>query len=442
MLLVGNGTVITRDGKNTYIKKGAVCIKDQFIYDVGSFEELKQKYPEAQFIDARGGLIMPGLINTHHHIYSAFARGLAIPGNHPANFLEILEGTWWKLDRKLTLKQVELSAKVTYLDCIRNGVTTVFDHHASFGNIEGSLFQIAEAAKELGVRTCLAYEISDRDGEDKMRASVKENIDFLEYCSKDTSDMLQGMIGMHASFTLSDETLNYCVEQNGGRAGFHIHVAEDSSDAAHCRENYNSSIVERLLKHNILGSKTIAAHCVHIDDKDMELLRESQTMVVHNPESNMGNAVGCPKVLTMLEKGILVGLGTDGYTSDMLESMKVANILHKHESRNPSAAWGEIPTMLFQNNRNIAEQMFGQKLGVIEKGAYADVIVMDYHPYTPMNESNINSHILFGMNGKDTITTIINGKVLMKDRNIICAEEELLQLSSKEAELLWKNLCN
>jgi cytosine/adenosine deaminase-related metal-dependent hydrolase len=144
----------------------------------------------------------------------------------------------------------------------------------------------------------------------------------------------------------------------------------------------------------------------------------------------------------MLEKGILVGLGTDGYTSDMLESMKVANILHKHESRNPSAAWGEIPTMLFQNNRNIAEQMFGQKLGVIEKGAYADVIVMDYHPYTPMNESNINSHILFGMNGKDTITTIINGKVLMKDRNIICAEEELLQLSSKEAELLWKNLCN
>lgn len=440
MLLVGNGNLITRDKENTFTQQGAVCIKDQFIYDIGNLEELKSKYPEAQFIDAHGGLIMPGFINTHHHIYSAFARGLAIPGNHPTNFLEILEGTWWKLDRKLTLKQVELSAKITYLDCIRNGVTTVFDHHASFGHIEGSLFKIADVAKELGVRTCLSYEISDRDGEDKMKASVKENMDFLEYCSKDTSDMIKGMIGMHASFTLSDETLRYCVEQNDGRAGFHIHVAEGSSDAAHCRENYHSSIVERLIKHNILGSKTIAAHCVHIDEQDMELLRESGTMVVHNPESNMGNAVGCPKVLKLLEKGILVGLGTDGYTSDMLESMKVANLLQKHDSRNPSAAWSEIWSMLFQNNRIIAEKLFGQRIGVLEKGACADVIIIDYHPYTPMNQSNLNSHILFGINGKDTITTIINGKVLMKDRNIIHRSEELLQLSIKEAELLWKDL--
>jgi putative selenium metabolism protein SsnA len=440
MLLVGNGTVVTRDEKNTWIEQGAVCIKDQVIYDVGSSEGLKRNYPEAEFIDAHGGLIMPGFINTHHHMYSAFARGLSIPGNNPTNFLEILEGTWWKLDRKLTLKQVELSAKVTCLDCIRNGVTTVFDHHASFGNIEGSLFRIADAAKELGIRTCLSYEISDRDGEDKMRASVKENIDFLECSSKDTSGMFRSMIGMHASFTLSDETLRYCVQENNGRAGFHIHVAEGSSDAAHCRENYQTSVVERLIRHGILGNRSIAAHCVHIDASDMELLKESGTMVVHNPESNMGNAVGCPKVLTMLEKGILVGLGTDGFTSDMLESMKVANLLHKHDSENPSAAWSEIPAMLFQHNRTIAQKVFGRKLGVLDRGACADVIIIDYHPYTPMNQSNLNSHILFGMNGKDTITTIINGKVRMKDRNIICREEELLKVSIKEAELLWKDL--
>lgn len=443
MLLIGNGTVITRDKDNTYIENGAVCIKNQFIHDIGSLQELKDQYPEAEFIDARGGVIMPGYINTHHHIYSAFARGLSIPGNHPSNFLEILEGTWWRLDRKLTLKQVELSAKATYLDCIKNGVTTVFDHHASFGNISGSLFKIAEAAGELGVRTCLSYEISDRGGKDKMKESVQENIDFLEYCSRNSSDMLQAIIGMHASFTLSDETLEFCVEQNQGRAGFHIHVAEGSSDAAHCRENYHSSVVQRLLKHKILGSKTIAAHCVHIDDTDMELLSESGTMVVHNPQSNMGNAVGCPEVLTMLQKGILVGLGTDGYTSDMLESMKVANLLHKHNSRNPSAAWSEIPAMLFTNNRLITEKVFHNKLGVIEKGAYADVIVSDYHPYTLMNENNINSHILFGMNGKDTITTMINGKVIMKDRIIIGVDEaELMQICKKEAEPLWKAVCS
>lgn len=443
MLLIGNGTIVTRDKDNTFIEDGAVCIKDQYIYEVGSFRELREKYQEAEFIDAKGGLIMPGYINTHNHIYSAFARGLDIPGNNPSNFLEILEGTWWKLDRRLSLKQVEMSARATYLDCIKNGVTTVFDHHASFGNIDESLFTIAEVAREMGVRTCLSYEISDREGRDKMEQSVKENIDFLEFCKKDKSDMLQGMIGMHASFTLSDKTLEYCVDQNQGRGGFHIHVAEGSSDAIHCKEHYHSSIVERLKRMEILGNKTIAAHCIYIEQTDMDLLQETGTIVVHNPESNMGNAVGCAEILTLLKKGILVGLGTDGYTNDMLESMKVANLLQKHNKKNPSVAWSEIPTMLFTNNRIIAERVFSGKLGRIEKDAYADVIITDYQPMTPMHQLNCNSHILFGMNGKNTVTTIINGKVRMKDRNFVAIDEmELMHHCTKEAELLWKDICS
>ena len=451
MLLIGNGTVVTRDSNSTFLEQGAVLIKENRIKEVGNFDYLKEKYKDAEFIDARGGLIMPGLINTHNHIYSAFARGLSIPGNNPGNFLEILEGTWWKIDRKLTLKQVELSALATYMDCIKNGVTTVFDHHASFGNITGSLFEIAKAAKFTGVRTCLSYEISDRDGLDKMKEAVQENVDFIDYCEKDNSGMLAAMAGMHASFTLSENTLNYCLNKIGDKAGYHIHVAEGESDALHCREHYHMSIVERLKRSGILGEKTIAAHCVHIDEKDMELLKETDTMVVHNPESNMGNAVGCPKVLSMFEKGILLGLGTDGYTNDMLESLKVANILHKHETKNPSAAWMEIPQMLYYNNRNIASRTFSAKnkvitnqedvYGCIQKGALADVIIMDYKPFTPINAKNINSHILFGMNGKDTITTIVNGKVLMKDRKFIYLDEESIDKECREeAKNLWKNL--
>lgn len=441
MLLIGNGIVVTRDQNNTFIRNGAVCIKDHLIYDVGSLEELQKKYETAEFVDAHGGIIMPGFINTHNHTYSAFARGLVIPDNNPSNFLEILEGTWWKLDRKLTLKQVNLSAKATYIDCIRNGVTTVFDHHASFCNIKGSLFQIAEAAKESGVRSCLAYEISDRDGEDKKKQSIDENFEFIEANSKDTSGMLKAMIGMHASFTLSDATLDFCGERNQGKSGFHIHTAEGLQDAAHCQETYHMSIVERLYKKGILGDKTIAAHCVHINDRDMELLKETNTSVVHNPESNMGNAVGCPDVLTMYKKGILIGLGTDGYTNDLLESMKVANLLQKHNSRNPSAAWTEIPEMLFKNNSKIAARVFENPVGVLEKGACGDVIILEYDPLTPMNENNINSHILFGMNGRNTITTIINGKLLMKDRKLLHADEtELMGRCREEAGKLWRDL--
>ncbi|MFV0343063.1 MAG: putative aminohydrolase SsnA [Anaerocolumna sp.] len=441
MLLVGNGVLITRDDKNTFLKSGAVCIEDDRIIEVGDYRELAEKYVEAEFIDAKGKVIMPGLINTHNHIYSAFARGMSIPGNEPKNFLDILEGTWWRLDRKLTLEQILLSAKITYMDCIKKGVTTVFDHHASYGHIEGSLFEIAQAAKEAGVRTCLSYEVSDRDGVKKMEAAVAENTDFLEYSLKDNSDMLKAMIGLHASFTLSDATLNLCVNKNQGRAGFHIHVAEAWNDEKHCRENYGMSIVERLGRRDILGSKTIAAHCVYINEKDMELLNKTNTMVVHNPQSNMGNGVGVPKILSMIEKNIILGLGTDGYTNDMLESMKAANALHKHEMRNPSAAWSEIPQMLFYNNKVIGERTFQTSIGTLEEGAKADVIVVDYKPYTPMNRENVNSHILFGMNGSDTVTTIINGKIVMEDKKLtLLNEEAVIEDCKVEAYKLWKSL--
>jgi putative selenium metabolism protein SsnA len=443
MFIVGNGIVVTRDERNTVISDGAVCMKENRIMDVGNRLDMLKSYPEAEFIDARGGVIMPGFINAHNHIYSAFARGLSIPGNNPSNFLEILEGTWWRLDRKLTLKQVYLSAISIYLDCIKNGVTTVFDHHASYGKIEESLFQIGEAAREAGVRTCLSYEISDRDGKDKMLVALKENLDFATVCKKESKGMQKAMIGMHASFTLSDETLKYCIDKNRDNIGYHIHVAEGFSDAMHCQETYGMSVVRRLADRGILGRNTIAGHCVHINESDMELLKETDTMVVHNPESNMGNAVGCPKVLDMYERGILIGLGTDGYTNDMLESMKVANILHKHETKNPSAAWGEIPNMLFVNNRHIAKRIFGDVTGVLAKGALADIIVMEYNPLTPMDENNINSHILFGMNGKHTVTTIINGKVLMKDRRLLnLKEEQIHELCREEAAKLWKDICN
>ena len=175
MLVLGNGKVITRDALCPLIENGAVAIDGSVICRVGNEEDIRNAYPDAEFIDARGGLIMPAFINVHEHIYSAFARGLSVKGYNPKGFLDILDGMWWNIDRHLTLEQTKLSAYATYIDSIKNGVTTVFDHHASFGHIEGSLHMIEEASKDLGVRTCLCYEISDRDGMEKSRESVMEN---------------------------------------------------------------------------------------------------------------------------------------------------------------------------------------------------------------------------------------------------------------------------
>ncbi|MEA4870579.1 MAG: putative aminohydrolase SsnA [Christensenella sp.] len=440
MLLIGNGRLVTRD-QGMYLENGAVAIEDQLIKEVGTTQELKAKYPHAEWIDANGGVIMPGLVNAHNHIYSAFARGLSIQGYNPHDFNDILEGMWWKIDRLLTKENDYLSAQAVYLDCIKNGVTTVFDHHASYYDIPGSLDTLSDAARQLGVRTSLCYEVSDRDGEKKMHEAVLENERMILKANADESDMLKGMMGLHAAFTVSDETLALCKKHTPSYTGFHVHVAEGPGDQIDSLKKYGKRIVNRLFENGVLGEKTLAIHCVHITPAEMRLLKETDTMVVHNPESNMGNAVGCGPVIRLFQEGVLLGLGTDGYTNDMLESYKVGNIIHKHNLCDPTVAWGEIPAMLFENNPRIAGRFFRHPLGVLKPGAYADVIVTDYDPLTPMDGGNVNGHILFGMNGRSVVTTVCNGKVLMKDRKVLVTDEKVvMQECRTSAAKLWKSI--
>lgn len=441
MLLIGNGRLVTRDDTNPFMENGAVLIENDLIKKVGLTEELRNEYKDAEYIDAKGGVIMPGFINVHEHIYSAMARGLAIKGYDPKGFLDILDGMWWTIDRNLSLSQVKQSALATYIDSIKNGVTTVFDHHASFGAIEESLFTIEEAAKETGIRSCLCYEVSDRDGEEKMKQAVKENEAFIKHALKDDTDMIAGMMGLHASFTLSDKTLEYCAEHKPEGVGYHIHVAEGIEDLYDSLHKHGKRIIDRLMDMDILGSKTLAAHCIYVNKHEMDVLKETDTMVVHNPESNMGNACGCPPTMEIFHHGILTGLGTDGYTHDMTESYKVANVLHKHHLCNANAAWGEVPEMLFKGNAAIANRYFKRPVGVLKEGAAADVIISDYIPLTPMTKDNINSHVLFGMTGRSIITTVANGKVLMKDRILTeIDEEEAMAKVREEAEKLWTKI--
>ena len=441
MILVGNGRVVTRDSKNPYYRDGAVVIDGDIILETGDFSGMKDKYPEAEFVDAGGGVIMPGFINAHTHIYSGLARGLAIEGNNPTNFLEVLEGMWWNIDRHLTLDGTRASAYATVLDCIRDGVTTIFDHHASFAQIPGSLFAIKDVCRELGIRACLCYEVSDRDGEEKCDQSIRENAEFARWAAKEDDDMIRAMFGGHALFTISDKTFEKMAEANDGLTGFHIHVSEGMNDVYDSLRNYGCKPVNRLLAHGILGEKTLLGHCIHVSPSEMDVIKETGTMVVNNPESNMGNAVGCAPVLQMMKKGILVGMGTDAYTHDMLESLKVFLIIQRHNACLPNIAWGEAMQMLFANNAAIAAKYFRKPLGVLSPGAAADVIVMDYKPFTPFSEENVDGHMLFGMMGRSCRTTIINGRVLYKDREFVGIDEEKINAwTLEQSRRLWGEL--
>ncbi|SBW10920.1 putative chlorohydrolase/aminohydrolase [uncultured Eubacteriales bacterium] len=443
MLLIGNGRLITRDPKLPYLESGAVVVDGEVIKEVGDYATLKAKYPQADFVDARGQVIMPGLINAHTHIYSGLARGLAINGNNPNDFLEILEGMWWNIDRHLGMDGTRASAYATVLDCIRDGVTTIFDHHASFAEIPGSLFAIKDVCQEVGIRANLCYEVSDRDGEEKALQSIKENADFAKWAKVRGDDMITAMFGGHALFTISDKTFERMVAANNGMTGYHIHVAEGMNDVYDSLRNYGCRPVNRLLNHGILGEKTMLGHCIHVNSAEMDIIKETGTSVVTNPESNMGNAVGVTPVLRLYEKGIPVALGTDAYTHDMLESLKVELIIQRHNACHPNVGWMETMDALFKTNPFVATKYIKKPLGILAPGAAADVIVMDYKPFTPFSEKNIDGHMLFGMMGKNCRTTIINGKVLYKDREFVNIDEDRINAwTMDQSKKLWGTLNN
>ncbi len=439
-MLIGNGRLITHDDRQPYFENGCVAIRDGLIVAVGATAELQAEFPGAKFIDARGRVMMPGLINTHTHLYSVFARGMILKDDAPGNFSEILERLWWRLDKALSLDDVYWSAVVGMIASIRNGVTTIFDHHASPGAVSGSLFRIAKAARETGVRSCLCYEVSDRDGAEIAGQGIEENRAFLQHCKDSGDGRLRGLFGMHASFTLSDETLSRCGEVAAEvDAGFHVHTAEAAVDAEDCRREHGMSIVERWRDYGILGNRTLAAHCVHVDDREIELLRATGTNVIHNPQSNMGNAVGCAPVLEMMRCGVRVGLGTDGYTPDMFESMKAANLLQKHHAGDPRVAWTEPPQMLFRENARIATECFGRPVGKLVPGAHADIILVNYDPPTPMNAANLNGHIHFGFTGGAVETVLIGGEVVMDSRQMLDIDEQEVMVKSRTAAAeMWK----
>ena len=444
MTLLGHGRVITKDEERPFFEDGCVVMEGDSIVEVGETAAMKEKYPDGEFIDALGGVIMPGLINAHGHLRGIFANGMSIPGGEGRKtYLQVMDGQWWAVDRKMKLKDTSAAADCSFIRCLENGVTTVFEQHASYGEVPGGLFAIAESAKKLGVRTCLCYEISDREGERKMKQAVKENAEYIGAVKGCEDDSAAAMMGLHAQFTLSDSTLDYCASKTPAGTGYCVHVAESALDVTESLNKHGIRPVFRLYDFGIIGRNTIYCDCTHISEREMDIIKNNDTMVVHSPESNMANAVGCPPIMKLAEKGILMGLGGDSFTGDMLESCKAASLLSKHELCDASAAFEEIPSMLFSGNPQIAARFFKRPLGILKRGAHADVIVLDYEPPTPMTEENFGRHVLFGISGAMTRTTIIGGEVRMLNRELLGIDREAVFAHAREsAAELQKRLCS
>jgi putative selenium metabolism protein SsnA len=429
-MIIKNANVITCDNLKRILPNSSVIIGND-----GKIQEiLENNFNTADtsvygdVIDAHNQYLMPSSICTHTHFYGAFSRGMYIPGEAPDAFPAILEKLWWKLDKSLNEEANYYSALVCIIDAIKHGTSTLIDHHASPNSINGSLDILAKAVKQSGIRASLCYEVTDRDGMDKAQQGLEENIRFINELIENPDNHFSALFGLHASLTLSDDTLKKARAMCPSSVGFHIHAAEHVIDEYDSLKKSGKRVIERLDDFGILGPKSVVAHGVHIDAKEIELLAKTGSWLSHQPRSNMNNAVGLPPIESMLNAGVKVCLGNDGFSNSMWQEWNTAYFAHKLINNDPRRMPANlIYQMAIVNSRELIKSQFNDlETGEIKTGAAADLILVDYQPYTDLNSDNLPWHIVFGFRESMITTMLVDGKVLMKDRLLKTMDEELI----------------
>ncbi|HSC92853.1 MAG TPA: amidohydrolase family protein [Gaiellaceae bacterium] len=387
--------------------------------------------------DCSGCLVLPGNVCAHTHLYSALARGMPYALEPPTTFLQVLQRVWWRLDRALDLDGVRSSALVGGTEALLSGTTTLVDHHASPNAIDGSLDVVADALRSVGIRSVLCYEASDRDGPERARAGIAENRRFGERVRREHPPLARALVGAHASFTLSDDTLAACAEAARDlESGLHVHAAEDDVDERDSLARSGARVAARLAQAGALDARTLLAHGVHLDDDELALVAAAGASVAHNARSNMNNAVGRARVDAL---GPHVALGTDGIGADMFEESRAAYFRLREDGGGPAAEW---PLGRLAEGAALAGRAFGEpQLGTLEPGAPADVVVLDYAAPAPLGPSSFAGHWVFGLSSRHVRDVLVGGEWAVRDRRLARVDQaELVAEAHAQAERLWRRL--
>jgi len=375
-------------------------------------------------LELEGAVVMPGLVNAHTHLYSALARGMPGPAPPPRSFVEILERVWWKLDRALDADSVRLSGLVGAIEAARSGTTLLIDHHSSPSFIRGSLGELQRAVEEIGLRSALCYEVTDRNGREGRDLGIEENVTFAR---ERATALTRGLVGAHASFTLADESLDMlarAVSDTG--SSLHIHVAEDRADGEDCRARYGGSVVDRLDRHGLLASRALLAHCVHLDPEEVQVAHAKGCWIAHNPRSNMNNAVGYAPAAALRR----AALGTDGIDEDMLAEARVAGLKMREAGRDDAVP---AALQLVAGGHRLAAALFGLPFGKLDAGAPADLVVLDYRSPTELHGDNLAGHLLFGVDRSHVRSVLVAGRWIVRDRRLARVDAAAVFARAREA---------
>lgn len=435
-ILLTNCRILNPYGEIDFIENGSILIEDDIIKEIGEIGKIDPTVPTDEMIDLNGKTVLPGMINAHAHLYSALAVGMPFPKENPANFTEILEQVWWILDRALDKESTKASYEAGLMDHLQYGVTTVIDHHSSQNYVEGSLQLLAETADQFGMNISGAFEMTDRNGANTFQESLDENIHF--HNTYIDSATVRPLIGLHASFTLSDESLQHIADQlkHETNWGIHVHTAEDKTDQTDAENRGYSSVIQRLDSFGLLNDVSLVIHGIHVKPEDSEIIKRTGAMLVHNPSSNANNRVGMTP--SKLIENLNAGLGTDGMQGNMLAEAKEGTLIRS--SHLPGGALGvNYAELLFKNNPAIATKLFNRKIGKLDPGYSADLAIFDYHPKTQFRAENWIGHTLFGMEKPSDVMTA--GQFRIRETKLIdLNENNIIGNANKQAQYLWKTM--
>ncbi|MFZ1291381.1 MAG: amidohydrolase family protein [Melioribacteraceae bacterium] len=386
-----------------------------------------------EIIDAQGRVITIPNVNYHDHIYSRLAKGLSIKSDM-SNFSNILKNLWWKLDSILDLEMIAASTKMAAIESIKNGVTYIIDHHSSPNSANDSLQLISKTLEQFSLRNVICFEITDRNGEELKKKGFEENIDFLK---NHTSENSKSLLGLHASFTLDDdslETASKLVKENNW--GIHIHLCEDKSDVELSLEKYSKKPTQRLYEYNLLNDKSILAHGIHLVEDDFDMIQKSKAALVFNLDSNMNNSVGLQK-FRMIYKEIPILVGTDGMHSNIARSFKELFL----QLRNAGLSFDETFSFIIKtyfDQINFIKKFFSDFTS-LQVNDRADIVIWDYVPPTPMNQNNFWGHYIYGILERPIKSVIQNGEVLLDDFKVKNIDEtKILYEIYSQGESLFK----
>jgi 5-methylthioadenosine/S-adenosylhomocysteine deaminase len=435
--LIQNGLVVTGDRKGTIFPDGYVRIEGNQIAGLGKG---KPKGKADNVVDAKGCVVIPGLITAHTHLYGILLRGASLNIEPPTDFAQILQRVWWPLDETMNLDDAYASALSASADMLRSGSTFFADTYSGPNSIEGALDSIADGSNRVGMRSMLAFEMTERDSVEIGHRGLEENVRFSG-CAK-CGGLASLMMSIHASFTVTDELIREAVEQARNLdVPITIHTSEGLVDLYHNLERYGERTVERLARLGVLGPKTVLAHCVHVNNIELDLIAEHNASVAHNPMSNMLNAVGTAPVPDMLKRGIPVGLGNDGWIYDPFENMRCALTVHRLENRNPSIIG---PDDVFRMVTLDGARCYGleDQIGSLEVGKLADITILDgTRVPTPLTPDSVIGHLINTFGGRDVAHVFVNGVQVVKDGSLtLISDEEVSEVSRAASEKLWSRL--